>query len=182
MTTMISRWIFGLLFASCASSAVLADEHGFISYIPQGATIERVLKVLEQAFSNRQWQLVKTDENSVKASLLHRSYDCQLIISLVNNALVYDDNCTISEMSGGANRRMPLPTRETNIPDMWIRSLRSDVSRMLATIPDAKPSNDNLIIPSTVSERLKTLEELRNSGLITDQEFAQKRQEILKSL
>jgi len=46
----------------------------------------------------------------------------------------------------------------------------------------AKPSSSPQISGKSIKERLQTLDELRQEGLLTEKEYQHKRQEILKKL
>ena len=56
------------------------------------------------------------------------------------------------------------------------REMRVELARMRKELKDSSGG------PRTVEERLKTLESLKKKGLVTEQEYKQKRQEILKDL
>ncbi|WP_211372998.1 SHOCT domain-containing protein, partial [Ideonella dechloratans] len=50
-----------------------------------------------------------------------------------------------------------------------------------APVPPAPPADADAIARS-VGERLKALQKLRDAGLVTEQEYQEKRREILKTL
>lgn len=60
------------------------------------------------------------------------------------------------------------------------RELRLEMARMRRDMEQG--AGQNGAAPATVEQRLKSLDELRKKGLISDDEFARKREEILKDL
>jgi|GEM_PF-3612082 len=178
----VAALAFALLVLTFRADESFASEGILLSNVPRGATKPQLIAIIQQAFLNRQWSVTKTDESSVTAKLDHRSYDSEMTISISGNTLTYFAASTFTEKSHiqagmiGADRKL---TRD--VPSAWILNLRKDISQTVSAIPSPDTTGGTASAQNP-AERLKALENLRNSGLITDQEYTQKRQAIIEAL
>jgi len=66
------------------------------------------------------------------------------------------------------------------LPKRWINNLRVDIQGMLSTARAQRPDDGAKRTP--IVERLKVLEDLLTRGLVSQEEYAAKRAEILSDL
>lgn len=180
--TIQCKWLFPLLTVLCIGIA-RADEGVLVSSIPQGADKSQVLEVVRQAFIGRSWTIESGDDLSVTARLFHGGYDAQLKVSLEGDSLRYLGNTTgmVHErnpsLSTGNSRRS-----STDTPERWLTFLRFDISKSLSGIPKHTSQESAGGAPNDIVERLKTLDGLHKAGLVTDNEYKKKKEEILGRL
>lgn len=173
--------ILGILSYLHLTFTIARADEVLVTYIPKSATKSQVVAIIKQSFINRQWTIEKSNENSVTAGLQHRFFDCHVTISLSDNVIIYGESCTQTVTSGGPNNTIPRK-QPSSAPTTWISNLRADISQSLAAIPDIAPSQNFLDNPNDAEERLRVLVKLRESGLISEQEFEEKRREIIRNL
>lgn len=182
MTSVVTllRLVF-LLAIFLISDSSFADEAVLVPSVPKGGAPLQIIRIVEQAFLDRKWTVEKTDESSVTASLNHSGYGCHMTVSLSGNVLFYKDSCTFDSTPLDPHKK---PTHEVDVatPVSWVANLRSDITRATVALPDLASPQPPADKSSSVADRLKALEGLRDSGLISAQEFIQMRQDILKSL
>lgn len=159
----------------------IAGDSLLIPYVPKGATDAQVIAITKQAFMNRQWSIETSDEKSVTAVLSHRGYECRVTVSLSNDVLSYGDDCMQTVNAPGPNT-LAMTKKKATVPDNWIVNLRKDISVSLAAISDVIQPPAQAGSSTSIAERLKTLKGLLDSGFISQEEYKQKREEILKSL
>lgn len=174
-----AAWFAAALTLFCG--AAIAGDSLLVPYVPNGATDAQVIAIAKQAFMNRQWSIENSDEKSVTAMLSHRGYECRVTVFLSGNVLAYEDDCVQTVNSPGPNT-FAMTKKKTSAPDNWIVNLRKDISISLAAIPNVTQSSAETGSSTSVEERFKTLQGLLDAGFISQEEFKQKREEILKSL
>ena len=136
--------------------------------------------IAAQAFSGREWNIVEADANGLTAGITHRMYECKLIVQLRGQALLYDDDCTQEYKVGPAGAPV---SRKSDVPKQWLRNVQSDLSGLLASAALSNPSTSKATAsPGDVGNRLQELRRLFDAGLISEEEYRQKRTQILERL
>lgn len=174
--------IFAAVLLSIATWPALADEEGvLIPDVPGISDSEGVLNLVGQAFVGRSWKVKTKDHQSVTAEL----EGITLRISISGTSLRYWDNADPTPRAVGPVSQQRPGTKET-LATRWRANLKKDLEvlfakRQFQIVPaesGAAPSQ----AATSIAERLKTLESLKNSAAITEAEYAKKRAEILDSL
>ena len=164
---LISELRSDLLTSFDASRPPPATGRILIASIAPDKTEAEVLQAARAALVRRRWTLLPAPENVARARLTR------------SEGIGVDASVSLF-MAGGK-----LHYVERGAPDRWIENLRADVSRLLHTRPVREaPAGEATRAPSPSGrfERLKTLKQLLDSGMITSEEYENKRAAILKDL
>jgi hypothetical protein len=153
-------------------AAAAPTGKALMGYIPPGTTPAQVIQAARVALVGRRWVVLAGPEDVITAQLKSQRADATLIVFMTRAGLQYAD--------------------EGEIPENWIANLRADIPRFVHR--DTRSSQAQQIrareaAPSppprpqgSADERLRALKQLFDSGMITRQEYDQKRAEILKDL
>jgi hypothetical protein len=167
----------GLLFLT--KSAVAGNSGVLLANVPQIENRAAVLGAVKRAFISRRWTIVESDESSVTATIARRATTSRMQISISGLSLMYDETSTRLALPHGPTPTAPSLRNEVKL-DGWLENIRRDVRANVASIP--LQGNAPSSVGRTAAERLKTLDELRSSGTITEDEYAKKRAAILDAL
>ena len=168
---------FGLLLClACGAAAqtpappVPERSKVLVGYFQAGTPRADVMQAARDALARRGWAIQTSSDEVIKARLTRRGSDAGLTIFYANGTLRYAE--------------------EGDMHEQWIDNLRSDIPRFLmnkraaseraerAEAAKARAGNS----PSMNAERLRSLKQLYDSGIITREEYDRKRGEILKDL
>jgi hypothetical protein len=182
-------------------SAAQAGEGVLIENIPAKVDKAGALAAAKDALKYREWRVVGEDADSVSAKISRSNIDASIRIKAVGSRLVYVESAT------GGSRRPDYSGKTVwsvnSTPSRWIEYLRSDITERLtaraetahkaeasavtdaAPAPSAAPAPPPSAAPASVPSSLHRLQELKDMldrGLITADEYARKKDEILKAL
>ncbi len=184
----------GLLF-STASYGADESEYILLTLLSGHPDRASVADIVANAFIGRRWALERVSEDQVVGHLDHRGVSATLELKILSDRIVYSCECTritsgdrheggdsavrrrlrrrssSSVLRSSASGEVPLPKR-------WINNLRVDIQRMLAR---ARRLDDGAK-RTPIVERLQALEDLLTEGLVSQEEYAAKRAEILSDL
>ncbi len=184
----------GLLFSTTTYGA---DESEYVLLTLLSGHPDRasVADIVANAFIGRRWALERVSEDQVVGHLDHRGVSATLELKILGDRIVYSCECTritSGDRHEGGNSavRMRLRRRssssvlrssasgEVPLPKRWINNLRVDIQRMLARARRL----DEGAKRTPIVERLQALEDLLTQGLVSQEEYAAKRAEILSDL
>jgi hypothetical protein len=185
--------IFATLMLVGVAASAGAEEKLLIDNLPANIDHATALKFAREALEYREWTIVKQDADSVQAKISRNVVDAKIRIHQNGNQLVYEDSARGRSKVDFAGRPVP-STTET--PSRWIYYLRSDITEKLqayaaeaagtapaATAPAAKVASGKSGSPrGNRVQRMKDLKEMFDSGLISADEYARKRAQILDEL
>ena len=178
---------------TCFAATVGAEEKVLIEILPTNIDTTTALNFAREALEYRQWTIVKQDAESVQAKISRNLVDAKIHIYQNGNKLVYEDSARGRPKIDHTGRAVP-STTET--PSRWIYYLRSDITEKLqayvaeaagsapaatpptATVASSKPAHPR----GNRVQRMKELKEMYDGGLISADEYARKRAQILDEL
>lgn len=183
----------------CSTASYSADESEYTVLTLLSGRLDRasVVEIAASAFIRRKWVLERVSENQVVGHLDHRGVSATLELKILSDRIVYSCECTRitsgdRHKGGNSAVRMRLRRRssssalrssasgEVPLPKRWINNLRVDIQGMLSTARARRPDDGAKRTP--IVERLKVLEDLLTRGLVSQEEYAAKRAEILSDL
>jgi len=178
---------------ACFATSAGAEEKVLIEILPGNIDSATVVKFAREALEYREWTIVRQDADSVQAKISRNLVDAKIRIHQNGNQLVYEDSARGRPKVDYAGRTVP-STIET--PSRWIYYLRSDITEKLqayaaeaastapaAAAPAAKvASSKSAPTRSNRVRRMKELKEMYDGGLISADEYARKRAQILDEL
>lgn len=128
--------------------------------LPGGADPEKAMQAAYSAFAGRKWAVTRDAEGAIVARNRNFDIDATLKVFVGDGALRYIDG-TVDNKG-----------RKAQVPERWLNYIRADLRR-----PARAPARDH-----DAAERLQQLRSLLDRGLITPDEYEQKRAEILRGL
>ena len=155
------------------------------------AKIEKpvVLTVVRQALQYREWTIVAQDPDSVSAKIARSGFDAEIRIRHAGDRLVYESAARGRSKLDYTGRAV---ANVVETPSRWIDYLRSDIAEGLQKPPSADAALTPKLTPSVAKEqapaqrssvqRMQELKEMFDRGLISADEYAQKKEQILKEL
>jgi hypothetical protein len=178
---------------ACFAASVGAEEKVLIEILPTNIDATTTLRFAREALEYREWTIVKQDAHSVQAKISRNAVDAKIRIYQSGNQLVYEDSARGKPKVDYTGRVVP-STTET--PSRWIYYLRSDITEKLqayvaegaAPAPAATPANAAVASNKPAHprgnrvQRMKELKEMFDGGLISADEYARKRAQILDEL
>jgi len=164
-----------LCLADCAAAQtpappLPAQGKVLVGFFQPGTSRAEVMQAVRDAFARRGWAIQTSSDDAIKARLTRHGADAGLTIFYADGTLRYAE--------------------EGDVRENWLDNLRSDIPRFLmnkraaaeraerAEAAKARAGNS----PSVNAERLRSLKQLYDSGIITREEYDRKRGEILKDL
>jgi len=177
-----------LLLALASVSATAADKV-LLESIPPNVDRAGVLTAAREALDYRTWKVVAQDSDSVTATISRNAVDAKIRIIYSGSRLLYEDSARGKSKLDHTGRMVPTVT-ET--PERWINYLRSDITENLQkkSVESSKaapkvqeaartePANKS----GTAVARMQELKQMFDAGLISADEYAKKRAEILRDL
>lgn len=194
-TTRTRLAAFGVIaFATVVSlTSAFAEDGVLIERLP--ATIDRTtaLNATRDALANRDWTLVGQDAESISAKITRAGVDAKIRIRVSGDQLRYETSATGKGRMDHTGRVTPA---QVSTPSRWIGFLRSDITENLQTRVAAAAKNPPAVAAETPPagaarpaaarassvQRMQDLKDLFDKGLISADEYAAKRAEILKDL
>jgi hypothetical protein len=172
------RRIAALLISSLVLfSNAFADSSGvLIENVPTHKAA--VMAAVKQAFLGRRWTIESADDSSVTAVIDHNRVKARMRVALSGDDLIYEEHATQRQPASRAPSASFGDTDRTRNATLWRENVRFDLSALLAGIPKEEPSRE----AEKIDTRLRTLDGLRASGSITEDEYKVKRAEILAGL
>lgn len=159
-----------------ASTFSYADV--FIDKVPDSLSDAEVSDAIAAGFIGRKWVIEDQSPGSVAATIKHRRYDCDLVISREQSELTSDGSCTVSRPAPGPGNRTIRSS--TDVPNDWLGYLRKDIQAELMRLSLARASEQHN--EPTAKDRLLELQSLLDAGLISDVEFSEARQRIIDNI
>jgi hypothetical protein len=141
-----------------------------------------VIGAVKSAFLARHWTIVGSDESSVTATISGKVTSSRMVISVSGSSVMYDETTTRLAQASHAPAAITATVRSKVKLDSWLENIRRDVTVNVAGIPLQRSAPGSSLSSRTAAERLMTLDELRATGTITEDEYAKKRAEILGAL
>lgn len=184
-----------LAFAVVVPLGAIAAEQGvLIEKLPANIDRAGALGATRDALANREWTLVGQDAESISAKINRAGLDAKIRISVSGEQLRYETSATGKGRMDHTGRMTPA---QTSTPSRWIGFLRSDITETLQAraAAGAKSSPKAVAAESAPAgaarttaarapsvQRMQDLKDLFDKGLISADEYAAKRAEILKDL
>jgi len=168
--------------------AAAPEEKVLIESLPANVDAATALKAAHDALEYRTWKVVAQDDHSVTATISRQAIDGRIRIRFKDARLVYTESARGKSKMDFTGRMTP---SSVELPERWINYLRSDITESLqkvaaalAATPQAPTAINADAGPrrSTSTERLKELKQMLDSGLISADEYAKKKAEILRDL
>lgn len=173
-----------------------AEEKILVEKLPVGIETPVALTFAREALEYREWTIVKHHAGLIEAKISRNQIDAKIRIRHNGDQLVYEDWARGKPKVDFTGRMMP-STTET--PSRWIYYLRSDITEKLqkyaadpasasAAAAARPPAKANVASEKSASrrtssvQRMQELKEMFDRGLISADEYARKRAEILKEL
>jgi hypothetical protein len=176
-----------LLALMCLEAA--AAEKVLLETVPANVDRAGVLAAAREALDYRTWKVVAQDADSVTATISRNAVDAKIRIKYSGSRLLYEDSARGKGKLDYTGRVVPTVT-ET--PERWINYLRSDITENLQKrakeSPKATPGVEEAARTEpagksgTAVARMQELKQMFDAGLITADEYAKKRAEILRDL
>ena len=137
-----------------------------------------------EAFQGRKWTVKSVSEDRVVGHLDHRGIDATLEFRILDDRIVYSCDCVKEKKYGKTSRNNRLVDWT---PLGWINNLRRDIQRVLwgnataaLATEGARPVNRHNQL--SIAERLQVLKDLLSQGLVSQEEYDTKREQILSDL
>jgi len=171
-----------------------AEEKILIENLPAGIETPTALTFAREALQYREWTIARQGADFVEAKISRNTIDAKIRIRHNGNQLVYEDWARGKGKVDYSGRMVPATT-ET--PSRWIYYLRSDITEKLqkyaadpasatATASSQPPAKSvaGHATPRRASsvQRMQELKEMLDRGLISADEYARKREQILNEL
>lgn len=166
-----------------------------VEAIPGNVDKASAIAAAKDSLLYREWKVVAEDADSVTATISRGYVDAKIRIVVKGSSLVYDESARGRPKLDHTGRVVP---STSTTPSRWIEYLRTDtIERLMArSVAPAQPARTSASTagPNSASEpvvpvagrssvqRLAELKEMLDRGLITADEYARKKQEILKAL
>ena len=180
-----------------ALPAASAEENVLIESIPANVDKAAALASVRDALKYREWTIVAEDADSISATITRQNIDARIRIAASGSRLVYQESARGKPKLDYTGRFTPTAT---STPSRWINYLKSDVSEKLmahaaapaSAVPkaaapavgtgSAASGSSEPAVKRSSLQRLQELKEMLDKGLITADEYAHKKDEILKGL
>jgi hypothetical protein len=176
--------------------ATAAEQGVLIERLPAGIDRASALGATREALANREWIVVGQDAESISAKITRAGLDAKIRISVSGEQLRYETSATGKGRMDHTGRVTPA---QMSTPSRWIGFLRSDITENLQTrvaaaaknpsragAVEAPPTGAAAARPTAARapsvQRMQDLKDLFDKGLISADEYAAKRAEILKDL
>ena len=190
--------VFGSLGVVLVFVLSLVTDGAFSTLLRWLAVAGAVVWALDMVYQFAQWRTTRfavTDQRVAYQSGLFRRRGVSIPLQRVNNvnfeqsfvARLLDNGVVTIESAGQGDsvfENIPKPADVRRIIfEQMDASTQSEADRTAAAVAQAmRPAAPEPAAPSTVSDRLAQLEDLRAKGVVTDAEYEAKRAEILDSL
>lgn len=184
--------LFTWMLMSAPLATSLAAEGMVVDLVPPGVTDEAVMATLRQALAKQHWNVIGDGEaGAIIAEKSDSDTRAKVEFMRVYQSIRYREievtHDFVSAGFGPANtgNRMPVIVN-SSVPKRWLSNLQDDMSSLLAT--QRKVETAQVAVPKaaenskSVKTRLEQLKELLDAKLISESEYEQKRQQILKEL
>lgn len=183
-----------IAFASLAPMGTGAAEEGvLVERLPANIDRTAALGATRDALAKREWTLVGQDAESISAKITRAGVDAKIKIRVSGDQLRYETSATGKPKMDHTGRMTPT---QTSTPSRWIGFLRGDITENLQTrvATGAKTPPTSVGTEATPAaarptaarapsvQRMQDLKDLFDKGLISADEYAAKRAEILKDL
>lgn len=182
--------------ALLVSPGVRAAEDVLVESIPANVDKAGALAAAKDALKYREWRVTGEDADSVSATISRSNVDAKIRIKVVGTRLLYEESALGRGRLDHTGRVTP---STISTPSRWIEYLRSDTTERLmarAAAPAATPraavaapAKVDAAVAATPAasgrssvQRLQELKEMLDRNLITAEEYARKKEEILKGL
>lgn len=186
--------------AGLAVTSVLGAAHAaegvLVESIPGNVDKAAAIAAAKDSLLYREWKVVTEDADSVTGSISRANVEAKIRIAVKGSSLVYDESALGRPKLDHTGRLVP---STTSTPSRWIEYLRADTTeRLLArSVAPASAQPARAAAPAKVDtpaaaatpaagrsnvQRLAELKEMLDRGLITGDEYARKKDEILKAL
>jgi hypothetical protein len=171
-----------------------AEQGVLIERLPAGIDRAGALAATREALANREWTLVGQDAESISAKITRAGLDAKIRISVSGEQLRYETSATGKGRMDHTGRMTPA---QMSTPSRWIGFLRTDITENLQTRVAAAAKNPPKGVAAEAApagaarptaarapsvQRMQDLKDLFDKGLISADEYAAKRAEILKDL
>lgn len=179
--------IFTLLILFYCSSA-LAEQALFLD-IPKGLKTSLGLPSVKLAAQHRKWTIIVDRENELIIYLDHRCFQSKLTFTLKDHSIMYqDDTRVLQRCRYPSSYSLSEPDyKQTNVPSNWLENLKSDTSRYFSTVKlnntgrhETSTDSKEGITKDQLEEKLKQLKSLYDKKLISEQEYNDKKKELLE--
>lgn len=108
------------------NSAAQPDEPVLIIDFPKPFPVREVRGAVLASLEGREWEVGRTTETSVRASLIHRGFESNIQIEIESSRMViYSDSWRIDRQGERLNPEHP---------DGWLRNIEHDVRRFLGVM------------------------------------------------
>lgn len=165
-----------VLLSPCLSLPCLAAEELFLQDKPRSC-----MQAVNDAFLARRWKVVSKSEESITGSIRSRGrgIEATVTISYRENNFYYTGTALRDVLSNDwIDVHSNTDQQPTSIPDNWIENLKRDTTLFCARANSQKGSPSK----AAPEDRLMKLQQLREKGLITEEEFQQQRQKIIDEI
>ena len=149
------------------------------------------INTVKDALNHHGWEILSSDEYQVSAKRFHKAQQSELTLSLVNHTITYSCKCYKTKLVRQSGRRVELllesfPKKAIGKLKKYARNnlvYRETADRQIVVkAPPKKSSTGQKANQRTAKDRLRDLKEWYEEELITEDEYKQKKQEILKAL
>lgn len=182
MPTTINSWQRAHFFFASLSALLLlslpcpADEGVLLRDKPQ-----LCIQAVQDAFLSRRWKIISQSDTAITANIHSRGrgVDATLSVSYRDNNFYYNGTATREVYSSDWVDIDDGPDKQpSKIPENWIINLQRDATLFCSKIQSRNPAAET----DSPEDRLLKLQQLREKGLISEQEYQQLRQKILEDI
>ena len=197
---------FTLLFFLSISFAHAGKVDKYFMEIPKHIAIEEAYEVVADIAEHYKWTVLrsKSDNNSLRIKLDHRGYRAALIFYFSDLKITYSDSTKIiTEIDDEFDSRYGSEVWvDHKVPPGWLKNLKRGIKKRMGrlrrdnrqhiVIDEIKNSsvsgvklktpNKTSLTIDDVQTKLEGLKNLRDKGLITQEEYDQKKKDILSRL
>jgi Short C-terminal domain len=164
--------------AALAGKPAAPPSQVLLGNIPPRLDPARVMDAVRGALAGRRWSMLPDEDSAVVARIRSGDTESTLKVFLADGALRFIDRTTFRN---GAEK--------AQVPERWINYLRADLGQALAALPVRSAADEAKATPreparqpGNAAERLRTLKQLLDAGLISQEEYDKKRAETLREL
>jgi len=173
--------------------------------IPKNVGNSIAFSSVKLAAQHRRWTIKEASDNKVVIYLNHRCYQSKLTFTIKDHVIYFDDSTKVYEgclhpsyyqdgmtttfggdLSGSSNSSGKPEFVDAKVPPGWLKNLRQDATQnlmsasMINTGRQEESSDDKAVISSgEIEKKLKKLKSLFDQKLITEEEYEQKKKELL---
>lgn len=164
--------------AALAGKPAAPPSQVLLGNVPPRLDPARVMDAVRGALAGRRWSMLPDEDSAVVARIRSGDTESTLKVFLADGALRFIDRTTLRN---GAEK--------AQVPERWINYLRADLGQALAALPVKSAADEAKATPreaarqpGNAAERLRTLKQLLDAGLIGQEEYDKKRAEVLGEL